>query len=672
MKKSIDITVKPGRRREHKKHVKHVPSGDCCRTHMVVCAGYGDEKFKLPTVERAVIGSLERLEKRYQGKQAPKVPATAGGANEEGATGSAAKHDHTHVVRMDRGLLGIGLEGLPKNPSVAPLIPQLPESKESGVDATLFAAAEGLRLIMDDGKYDAIVAERFDDETDKVTWAIANLPAKFKKPYESLGEHLEQLKELYREALPRVLSVLVAQNPEVPKGRLLQAALDTLDEEVSPLLNTLRIWSDAAGQLRGGRYNRQINAVINTLESAFRLFEGEEPKSECEPGKNCQQRLKTAIFHVGNVFVGRFSDQGPATLPGRGPIGAHAVEIPHDERHIITLMLVLYMHEFRHDIFHDVEGLAEELTVTVAKAIKEAHDKGELKFDEDKIVIGRQKVRTVDLLTKLFAADNIGEIDADISGGVLLSGPAFLYNMLSTFSAFNTKGRGVFNSERLLRTSSYYELTPQENGQVSLDFFPHPPDFIRAHIVAAALDEIGFPAEARQCRLLADQAVGQPLPEYITWEDANGKSKAVIKIKVEDIKKVAPIVAKALIRTKLQSLGGLSTSEVIYWTPKRQAKVDLLVANLMAGKSDVPADKGDFFPTYVAAAATLAYWGLVKSGVQPRQAAASVEANALIMIDIVREREEKAAAAQAAAATPAVSPGNAGTAGGDTAAPASK
>ena len=233
-------------------------------------------------------------------------------------------------------------------------------------------------------------------------------------------------------------------------------------------------------------------------------------------------------------------------------------------------------------------------------------------------------------------------MDADISGGVLLGGPAYLFNMLSTFSAFNSKRRGVFNTPKLLRTESNYELAQVGNGQVSLTFLPHPPDYIRAHIVAAALDEIGFNKEATQCRALADQGVGfGNIPEYITWRSTEGKKDhPVIQIPVKDIQAVAPIVARALIRSQLKSLGGVSTAEVINWTPEREAKAQMLAKMLMEGKSELPTDQGDIHVTYVISAATLAYWGLCKSGYQPRTAAAIVEDNALKMIDQVRERFE--------------------------------
>ncbi len=86
-------------------------------------------------------------------------------------------------------------------------------------------------------------------------------------------------------------------------------------------------------------------------------------------------------------------------------------------------------------------------------------------------VAGLREITTLNLLIKLFI-DTIGEVDADISGGVLLCGPAYLYNMLSTFAAMNSQEKGIFNTEQLLRTQSYYELSDDSKGNQELTSFP--------------------------------------------------------------------------------------------------------------------------------------------------------------------------------------------------------
>ena len=101
------------------------------------------------------------------------------------------------------------------------------------------------------------------------------------------------------------------------------------------------------------------------------------------------------------------------------------------------------------------------------------------------------------------------------------------------------------------------------------------------------------------------------------------------------------MIAKALIRTPLKSLGDVATGDILTWNEKRQAKVDKLAELLMQGKSDVPEELGDVYATYVAAAAALAYWGAVGAGRRAKlQAVPMIEKNALAMLTTIRERRQ--------------------------------
>ncbi|MCC6980932.1 MAG: FAD-binding oxidoreductase [Candidatus Melainabacteria bacterium] len=649
--KTLKLDLKPGSKQH--RHM-HVPSGDCCRNHMVVVPGTGDENFKFPPVQELVIRALNRLSKPVEVEETDDDANPTQGS--DGTDNGASSVKKLTVVTTDgtrrRSLpqtrkITVKYEhihhtfvpGLPTDGIVpAPLLPR-PNDSGKANGATLFTAAQALREIMDEGRFDAIIADRFDPLAGAVNWARLHMEERFQGAIESLNGQLRQLRVLYKDALPRVLTVLAAQNPDVPEQMLLQVAVQVLDEELAQILTVLRIWTDAFAQHRDQMYE-QLGAVRQLVEESYALFRGEALDGESH-GKKAD--VHTTVFQVGNVFVARFGHLGPATLPAKGPIGAHAIEVPMDERNIITLMLPLYAHEFRHDVFHDVVGLEDDVREAVAKAIVEAYEKGELKFSQEYIKLGRQKVKTIDLLVK-FIADTTPEIDADISGGVLLTGVAFLYLVILSFSAFNARGRTVESTPRLLRTGSYFELVPDEKtGAVALEFFPHPPDYIRAHIVAAALDEIGFKSEANECRTLADIACGDPLPETVKWFDATGKSKLVIEIPVADIKAVAPVVAKALIRTPLKSLGNVATGDILNWDKKRQAKVDKLAELLMQGRSDIPESLGDVYATYVAAAAALAYWGAVGAGQRAKlQAVPMIEKNALAMLATIRERRKQA------------------------------
>jgi len=659
--KILKLDLKP--RGKQQRHM-HVPSGDCCRNHMVVVPGTGDENFKFPPVQELVIRALNRLSKPVEVEETDETenPTQGSDGTDNGdAAGSNALRPsakkmtvvtkngtsrrslnpapkitvkYEHIQHMQHTFVpGLPTDGL----GSTPLLPRPSDSGKAN-GATLFTAAQALREIMDEGRFDAIIADRFDPLAGAVNWARLHMEERFQGAIESLNGQLRQLRVLYKDALPRVLTVLSAQNPDVPEQMLLQAAVQVLDDELAQILTVLRIWTDAFAQHRDQMYE-QLGAVRQLVEESYMLFRGEALDGE-EHGKKAH--VHTTVFQVGNVFVARFGHLGPATLPAKGPIGAHAIEVPMDERNIITLMLPLYAHEFRHDVFHDVVGLEDDVREAVAKAVVEAYERGELKFSQEYIKLGRQKVKTIDLMVK-FIADTTPEIDADISGGVLLTGAAFLYLVILSFSAFNARGRTVESTPRLLRTGSYFELVPDEKtGAVALEFFPHPPDYIRAHIVAAALDEIGFGAEANECRTLADIACGDPLPQTVKWYDATGKSKLVIEIPVADIKAVAPVVAKALIRTPLKSLGNVATGDILNWDRKRQAKVDKLAELLMQGRSDIPESLGDVYATYVAAAAALAYWGAVGAGQRAKlQAVPMIEKNALAMLATIRERRKQ-------------------------------
>jgi len=608
---------------------------NCCRKHMVLVPGYGQREYPFPSVDEVVKKGCESVLEQLQ-----RVAGKAHGRG-DGSEGG-------QVALARKGIRSEHKPGQGSKPHTRKSVqPAEPAPTGGAAGPAIFAAAEGLRQVFYNGRFDAIVADKFDPLTGAVNWASTHMAAKYQPAVTSLQGHLDKLQELYREALPKIMDFLAAQFPDASKEELLEAAVQVLDEQLAEILYVLRIWTDAFGQLRDGEY-KQLEAVVNTVEQAFHLFRTGDITGACDD--ECQKRLKSRVFGIGDVFVARFSKHGPATIPGsRGPVGAHAIEVPHDERKIITLMLVLYLHEFRHDIFADVEGLDEEMTAAVVEAIQKANAEGKFKFSTDKVKIGRGAVSMADLLTKIMV-DTLGENDADICGGVLLSGPAFLYNMLATFSAFNAKESGVFGQESLLRSESVYEVD-KDGG---LNFEVHLPDYIRAFLVASALDLLGFKAEADECRVMADQAVGQPLPKDISWEDAEGKRKLVIKVPVSDLKQVLPVVAEAIIKTPLKSLGGVSADSIVNWTRRRQDKVNSLVENLMAGKADVPTDKGDFFATYVAAAATLAYWALVKKGTHPLKATPLVEANALKMLETVKERLESKA--QAAPERPASDP----------------
>ena len=287
-------------------------------------------------------------------------------------------------------------------------------------------------------------------------------------------------------------------------------------------------------------------------------------------------------------------------------------------------------------VFHDVKGLESD-TQKALRANLIAHAKrGAFRLSTDKVRIGRYSVPLLDLIVKM-AADCIGEIDADIPGGLLNTGPAFAHSMLLSFPAMLIRNGRVKDAKQLLRTSSVYSLNPQDNGDMGLEFEPHPPDWIRAHIVASGLDLIKQKKAADEMRELADDSVGA-VPREITWTDADEKSSVVVGIPSVDIKAVAPTIARTLISEKLPALNGLSNGDYSNWNDRRQAKVELLVANLLKDSGDVPTDKGSMFASYAGAAAAQAYWDGVHQGRNASNLLDDLNENTFKMLQTIEER----------------------------------
>lgn len=638
--------------------------GSSCRRHIVRLPGHGRQKFPMPTDDEVVdacreyIQEVARLQRQRAASSGDKPRKRKSGikALQQRALRGVERARPAKALRMP-GTLKQGLSGIYQRmaspadaAAVNPrkLIPVIehPVGFRQG-DPTLWSTAGGLAEELHDGRFEHHIAEVFDPHIGAIDWARHHLAAKYQPTVESLSEHFRELVGLYRRTLPSVMHSVAAQYPDAHEDQIIDAAVSVINQKLAEILYILSIWTDSFVQQRDGKY-RQLLHVIFTLEQSFKLFN--------------PPHAKTQTLHVGDVFMARFGANGPATIPGaRGPVGAHAIEVPHDEREIIMIMLCVYLHEFRHDYYADVENLAEEMARAVLEAIDRDDKAGRYKFSKKTIKLGNQEVPTLALLKQIII-QTLSETDADVAGGMLLSGPAFLYSLIATFSAFNCKGLSIFNVNNLLRSRNRFAVS-EDNDLV---FAPHMPDYPRAYFAAAVLDllkrktdtDTTTAPEGDECRRIADQASGDPIPKMVTWVNADPKSKFKFKIEVpfSDLIQLAHTVAGAIMHSKLPCLGGMSTFELVNWNEMRQGKVDRLAAQLMAGKSDIPAGMGDVFATYVAAAAITAYWGLCKAGMRPRLAIARVESAARKMMDIVRERVNEPIPVDPPATSPAPAP----------------
>jgi hypothetical protein len=468
----------------------------------------------------------------------------------------------------------------------------------------------------------------------------------------SLMVQLETAEALYRQVLPDLLQMLEGMYPQMPEEALIEVAAQAIDQELMIIHYVMWVWADIFSQDRNRFFVKERATIDEFIDGCFELFVG----TECgKCGDTCRNLLSTMT--VGGRFACRYEAGGPSTLPAeafqaRGPSGAdaaHAVNIPFNMQKITAFVKVIFAHEFMHDIFADIQGkkgglsLEKELLQVVDTALVTAYNKkegerGRLKLSTPYIMVGDQKVKTITLLRKIFA-DTLNEMNADISGGILLTGPAFLDCMIVTFKALYGPILRRYGRENKFPNETIY--TVDAEGRLEVE--AHLPPFIRAKIVRFALELLGFKKEAKKYSKLTDQATElSESPEFATWFDAEGNFPN-IDVPCVDLEAAGRIVVKAIMSTRLKSLNGRSMRQLMNWTRARQDKVDILV-KIMIGEltmDDLP--EGSIYETYVAAAAVLAYRRLVEksvTGIRALEHLQVVEAE-LHDIAVARSRKER-------------------------------
>lgn len=521
---------------------------------------------------------------------------------------------------------------------VSAYLPRLEEIDDKSDQKTMVESAEALRILMNGRRFDGIVDVRFSTMIAATLWARDNMPDGFAKTLTNMIRQISRLKRRYKKALKELVAELKDNEPETDIDELVVQATELIDEELSESLSVLEVYSDSFAQYRDGAYARELELINFYFEQSAELFHSIDPVYNGAESGSKTRKLKTNKFKVGDRYIARIVTGELSTMPGSlGPVGLHALEVPVEMLDFLFLLLPLLAHELFHDIYYDVEGLEQELVDTVKKAIRKAIESGDVVLKNEFTGFGAGSIASVDLMEKLFA-DLLSEIAADVCGGVLLSGPAFLTTMLVSFPAMGMNDQSVSSEPRLLANSSQFSLEEKEDGRLELTFAPHPADYVRVLGLTEVLKTIGMNKEAERFKPLAVFGAGRPQPEYITYTSEDGRDDLTLRLSVLDLQALAPIVANVLIHAQLKSLGNRSMWQMYNWTDERQSTVLKLVDLLVAGRYSVPTNIGNIYANYIGAAAPLAFWELVKAGKGPVRAAKQVNNNAMKMLQTHKRR----------------------------------
>ncbi len=610
-----------------------------CRRHIIDMRGRGREFFEFPSEEKVLQDISTMIAEGRVG-----VPeGSADCSCNSSAKMERRRHAEGMVVKALKGSDDYCSKGFdsPTPPVATTSSPPLRADSNAQL-----VASEVMRQRFEKEKWRAAVAKKFNAHRNTLRRARKAYPL-YRVAIDNLEHHVSKLSEFYEDKLPKVYVVLHIQYPDASEADLRAASVQALDqqEELSQALYVLDRYVLAFEQLEDPDYE-PLKVIIYTDAEAFNLFLTGNIAGDAVPEGEV---VDTIDFTVGNIFLAYAGEGGLATIPGvrgpSGPLGVHLLLIPADELGSNMLVIAVNPHELYHDIRPDIPGLADEEVNAEHMAILAAHKSGRVKLSADKIVLGKTTLNLIDLIAKIYL-DNLEEISADLVGGIEMCGWAYALCMLNTFVAYNCKKDGVIATKDRLRTSSTFEI----NKKNELWFEEHPVDYVRMFIITSALELLGFGDEARAIREMADRAINFSCPEFIIWEDINGK-RPPIQIRTSDLEQLAPVVVEALLKTPFNALKGKSHHDRIAWTRKRQAKVDVLVETLVqfirqrhAGckvKLELPGDIGDVYGIYVAAAASICFYRLIAEGaINPSDVAVLVNDAAMQMARLCMQQQK--------------------------------
>ena len=599
-------------------HQRHHPGaldhGPSCR----VCAlGAGAENYQFPATSELVACALKLADEKDHGQTKPVTTRPAKPVTVEDVAGDAAFWKN--VTRF---------------------VPKIQVDESDLEQFAMAHGAEGLRKLMQERRFDGLIDVRFSSMIGAVNWAKRTMPKRFQKPLRNLSSHITRLKNKYKKALRTLTVRLSKKRPGVYFDDLVAEATALLDEQMSEILTTLKMYTNAIEQLRDSDYKGVLKRINMFFEQSAMLFHTVDPSLEdgCAEKGTCPtgRQLPTTAFKAGDKYLTNIVAGELSTVPASlGPVGMHSLEVPVDMIDFVFLLMPILAHELFHDIYYDVRGMEKELEVKVWKAIQDEVSSGRITLSSEFTTFGGEQVKTVDLLAKLYV-DLLSEIAADVCGGIQMSGPGFLYSVMSSFPAMGMGSTEVTDTARMLWIESEYYVDKKQ-----LSFEPHPVDWLRIRGLAQLVGKLGFAEDAERFAKLADFGAGNKAPEYIDYVHAGGNKDMTLRFSSEDLLKLFPIVCDVLMNEKLECLHGRTMWEMFNWTEERQAKVNSIAKQLEAGKWAMPSGIGSVYATYIGAAAPIAYWNLVKAKVDPVEAAKAVNRNASRMLGTLLKRFER-------------------------------
>lgn len=507
------------------------------------------------------------------------------------------------------------------------------------------------------------VHEWFDPDLVIVTRDKPQLPCETGEICDSLRDQIFKLQGKVPDWLRQLMTDIYGRFPDATTGQVFIAAVQLITEQLKPILSTIQLWTTGFRQWMNPALQPRLKIIRAMLEQKLFLVLTGNLKLDAIDGV-IRQQIPTIKVSVGDVIIpvliGPF-DSGPAVIPATGAVGPRGGHIAFVQTNFLNTLGTSdkpYDHEIGHLVVGCVPNFAPEYGQMVRTLLDGAYKSGKLKLTSEFTMVGSQKVRTIDLLKKVFL-NQLHELLADLFGSLIGGAPAFAPAYAYFIGAMTAMSLGDMNKvDHIMGNASSYRLVAGPDGSATIVLEPHPQDTVRAgHWQAETAVQTDFAGTAEWLRATVAQESGNPLPKDVVWhgsqdgedgadeehgDDSGEQAMAkraksrrrakkavrpqkaqppVVSVQVADYAAVCKLLVPFLLNAPAKCLNGLSLKRLVCLTPDMmERKVNPLKELIKQGIGKLPRNDYHYFFHHVTSAATIAFFELVVEGMDPEEA----------------------------------------------------
>lgn len=385
------------------------------------------------------------------------------------------------------------------------------------------------------------------------------LPARYQKPYVDILN----------------AALLQAEEALKPLGSRATARRQAVFAQLESVFTVL---AAPIVQLSGSKYQKELKAFLALSSNLFRRFIDDD-----QIQIKSSSKLKLLYPDLDPLAFFTADQSGPYALAATRELPLTIIAKPIAQATCLPLWLADGHEVAGHGIHNLVDGLQSDLQAAIRKSIAKAFDDKKVKVSTTSIalpargktffsgLLGGQKTLTArEFMCELFGAW-VSETSAD-AAGLINMGPLFVDAGMLLLSASRSSGG-------LSCTSEYDSQT---------GFAEYPMDLVRVLLTIEMVRKLPIKDAAVYAAALHERLVaimGGALPANVSWVRNSGSY--VLTLPLADLRAVLPVVADAVLNSKLPSLSNQSLADVMTWTEEDEQLVREVSLQLEKGDASV-------------------------------------------------------------------------------------